>query len=211
MCLTDRRAVLFGAALAVVGCAEAQQAETAQTLTAPEMEGPFFPVDVNIERDVDLTRLAGRSARAAGQIIQVRGRVVDVNGQPISGAQLELWQANAAGRYAHPEDPAEAALDPNFQGYAILQTGADGVFAFTTVKPGAYNSPVGVRTPHLHWKIAAGARQLSTQMYFPGEAQNETDALMRAMGDPARTLIAESAQAHEAGAQGYAWTVVLPA
>jgi protocatechuate 3,4-dioxygenase beta subunit len=211
MCFTDRRAILLGAATLVVGCARAQQAETAPTLTPPEMEGPFYPVDTHVERDVDLTRLTGRTERAAGQIIEVRGRVVDVNGQPVSGAQLELWQANAAGRYAHPEDPAVAPLDPNFQGYAVLQTGADGAFSFTSVKPGAYNSPVGVRTPHLHWRIGAGARRLSTQMYFPGEAQNETDGLMRAMGDPVRTLIAASAAAQEAGAQAFEWNVVLPA
>jgi len=206
---THRRAVLLGAAGLAAACADARQAETAQTPTPAEMAGPFFPVDTAIENDIDLTRLAGRSERAAGQVIEVRGRVVDARGAPITNARLELWQANAAGRYAHPEDPATQPLDPNFQGYALMQTGADGVFRFTTVKPGAYNSPVGIRTPHLHWKVAAGTRVLTTQMYFPGEAQNETDGLMRAMGDPARALIAASATAQEQGALGYAWTIVL--
>ena len=211
MSLLHRRALVLGAAGLAAACTEARHAETAQTPTPAEMAGPFSPVDTNVERDVDLTRLAGRTERATGQIIQVRGRVIDARGAPIENARLELWQANAAGRYAHPEDPATAALDPNFQGYAILQTGADGAFSFTTVKPGAYNSPVGMRTPHLHWKVAAGARELTTQMYFPGEAQNQTDSLMRAMGDPARSLIAESAPASEQGALGFAWTLVLPA
>lgn len=208
MCLTDRRAVLLGAAGLITACAQNQ---TASGQTPAEMEGPFFPVDTSIERDVDLTRLSGRTERASGQVIEVRGRVVDARGAAVAHAQLELWQANAAGRYAHPEDPATAPLDPNFQGYALLQTGADGAYAFTTVKPGAYNSPVGVRTPHLHWKIGAGARTLTTQMYFPGEAQNETDTLMREMGDPVRMLIAERASAREQGAQAYSWTIVLPA
>ncbi len=207
MCLTDRRTVLLGAAGLAAACAQGQ---TAPGLTPAETAGPFFPVDTNVERDVDLTRLAGRSERAAGQVIEVRGRVVDARGAAIANAQLELWQANAAGRYAHPDDPATAPLDPNFQGYALLQTG-NGAFAFTTIKPGAYNSPVGVRTPHLHWKIAAGARTLTTQMYFPGEAQNETDSLMREMGDPVRMLIAERASAREQGAEAYSWTIVLPA
>lgn len=211
MCFTDRRAILLGAAVFAAGCADARQAETAQTPTPAEMEGPFFPPDTAIENDVDLTRLAGHSERAAGQVIEVRGRVLDARGAPITGAKLELWQANAAGRYAHPEDPATQPLDPNFQGYALLQTGADGAFSFTTIKPGAYNSPIGVRTPHLHWKIGAGAHVLTTQMYFPGEAQNETDGLMRAMGDPVRSLIAASAAAQEAGAQGFTWDVVMAA
>lgn len=207
MCLTDRRTVLLGAAGLVAACAQGQ---TAPGLTPAEIAGPFFPLDTNIERDVDLTRLAGRSERAAGQVIEVRGRVVDARGAPVANAQLELWQANAAGRYAHPDDPATAPLDPNFQGYALLQTG-NGAFAFTTIMPGAYNSPVGVRTPHLHWKISAGARTLTTQMYFPGVAQNETDALMREMGGPVRMLIAERASAREQGAEAYSWTIVLPA
>lgn len=211
MQLVHRRAVLLGAAGLASACAPAQHAETAQTPTPAETEGPFFPVSTNIERDIDLTRLAGRTERAAGQVIEVRGRVINVRGEPIRGAQLELWQANAAGRYSHPNDPATAPLDPNFQSYALMQTDANGVFSFTTIKPGAYNSPIGVRTPHLHWKVANGARRLTTQMYFPGEATNETDGLMRRMGDPVRSLIAESAAAQEQGAQGFSWTVVLPA
>lgn len=205
MCFTRRRTLALGAAGLAAACAQGQ------AVTPAEMAGPFYPVNTDVERDIDLTRLAGRTERAAGQVIEVHGRLVDARGRPIAGARVELWQANAAGRYAHPEDPATAPLDPNFQGYAALRTWADGGFAFTTIKPGAYNSPVGVRTPHLHWRIRAGARALTTQMYFPGEAQNETDGLMRQMGEPARLLIAEAVQAQEAGAQGFSWTVVLPA
>jgi protocatechuate 3,4-dioxygenase beta subunit len=159
--------------------------------------------------DVDLTRLAGHSERASGQVIEVRGRLVDAGGAPIANAQIELWQANAAGRYAHPRDTSAAALDPNFQGYALLRTGADGGFNLTSIKPGAYSTAGQMRTPHLHWKFAAGARRLTTQMYFPGEALNDSDMLIRRMRDP-RALIAAAGGADEAGALGFDWTVVLP-
>lgn len=195
------------AALLLPGCARAQ---TAIARTPSQTEGPFYPVNTAIERDADLTRLAGRSARALGQVIEVAGRVVDTSGAPISGARLELWQANAAGRYAHPGDDSSAPLDANFQGYALLQTDAAGRFNVMSIQPGAYGAGRGRRTPHLHWKVESGVRQLTTQMYFPGEALNESDGILRRSSD-SRALIAESAAANEAGALGYAWTIVLPA
>ena len=208
MRLTRRSALgSVSAALLLPGCARAQ---TAVVRTPTQVEGPFFPVDTAIERDADLTRLAGRSERALGQVIELAGRVIDTNGAPIGGARLELWQANAAGRYMHPRDTGAAPLDPNFQGYALLQTDAAGRFNVVSIKPGAYGDGLGRRTPHLHWKIESGARRLTTQMYFPGEALNESDALMRRAAD-ARVLIAETAAGQEAGAMALAWTIVLPA
>lgn len=210
-CRLSRRGLVIGAS-AVVAVACTEKAGAAG-VTPAETEGPFFPVDTRIENDADLTRLAGRSERAAGRVIEFLGRVLDANGKPIAGARIDLWQANAAGRYAHPGDAGnKAALDPNFQGYALLTSGADGGFRVMTIKPAGYNVPqIGVRTPHLHWKIAAGARRLTTQSYFPGEPQNETDGLMRAMGERSRALIARSGAASEPGALGFAWDVVLPA
>jgi protocatechuate 3,4-dioxygenase beta subunit len=207
MRLSRRTALVTAGALLLPGCARAQ---TALARTPAQTEGPFFPVDTAIERDADLTRLAGRSARALGQVIEVAGRVIDANGAPVSGARLELWQANAAGRYAHPRDTSAAPLDANFQGYALLETDAAGRFTIVSVKPGAYGDGRGRRTPHLHWKVVSGARRLTTQMYFPGEALNESDAILRRSGD-AHALIAEAADAAEAGALGLAWTIVLPA
>ncbi|MGQ0532348.1 MAG: dioxygenase family protein [Caulobacteraceae bacterium] len=205
----SRREILTraGAGMLTAGCAAA---ETGLQATPPETEGPFFPVNTAVERDADLTRLAGRSARATGQVIEVRGRLLDSTGAPILGAEVELWQANAAGRYTHPRDTSSAPLDPNFQGYALLRTGADGGFSIISIKPGAYRTGGQLRTPHLHWKFANGARRLTTQMYFPGEALNENDMLIRRMGD-ARPLIAEAGAVAEAGALGFDWVVVLPA
>ncbi len=206
------RRLVLGAAGATFAAAMAERALAAAP-TPGETEGPFFPRDTNVERDADLTRLAGRNARAAGQVIEFEGRVLDSTGKPIAGARVELWQANAAGRYAHPGDAGNTApLDPNFQGYALLTTGAGGAFRLTTIKPAGYNVPaIGVRTPHLHWKIEAGARKLTTQSYFPNEPQNDTDALMRRMGPPVRDLIARTATAKEEGALAFAWDIVLPA
>lgn len=207
----SRRLVL--GATGVAFAAAAAERALAAALTPAETEGPFFPRDTNGERDADLTRLAGRSARAAGQVLEFEGRVLGAAGKPVAGARIELWQANAAGRYAHPGDAGnKAPLDPNFQGYALLTSGPDGAFRLTTIKPAGYNVPaIGVRTPHLHWKIEAGRRRLTTQSYFPNEPQNDTDALMRRMGAPARDLIARAAKPTEPGAIAFAWDVVLPA
>jgi protocatechuate 3,4-dioxygenase beta subunit len=91
----------------------------------------------------------------------------------------------------------------------LLQTGADGRFSVTTIRPGGYDVPsIGRRTPHFHWKFAAGPTQLTTQSYFPGEPQNESDPLMQAMGEPARLLIAREGAAGAEG-PGYDWDVVL--
>jgi protocatechuate 3,4-dioxygenase beta subunit len=211
MPLSRRRALSVLSASALAACiARVEGEERGGEATPAQTEGPFFPVDTDIERDADLTRLAGRSERAAGQIIELRGRVLDRNGGPISGARLDVWQANAAGRYAHPGDAANTApLDPNFQGYAHLVTGEDGAFSLITVRPGGYDvRGVGRRTPHIHWKAEAGGLRLTTQMYFPGEPQNGADAILRQVRDPA-LVIARPEAAAEAGALGYVWNIIL--
>src|SRR5512134_286454 len=84
--------------------------------------GPFYPVTRPLDADADLTRIQGRAQRAEGQVIHLMGRVLDAKGAPIAGARLEIWQANAKGRYAHPADRNPAALDPNFQGFGAQLT-----------------------------------------------------------------------------------------
>jgi protocatechuate 3,4-dioxygenase beta subunit len=212
MLITKRRALTLLSASALAACAAQVDPEEA-ALTPAETEGPFFPEDTSAEHDVDMTRLAGRSERAAGQVIEMRGRVLGPNGQPVSGARVQLWQANAAGRYAHSRDAGNAApLDPNFQGYAVVQTGADGRFSFTTIKPGGYMvAEQGPRTPHMHWKIAVGGHELTTQSYFPGEPANEADFLIRAMpADQVPRLIAAAGPAGAEGALGFDWDAIVP-
>ena len=106
--------------------------------------------------------------------------MTDEDGAPVAGAVVDVWQANAAGRYAHERDPNPAPLDPNFQGWAIITADDEGRFRFKTIKPGAY--PVGggwTRPPHIHFKVARrGYREITTQMYFPGEPLNDVDRLI---------------------------------
>lgn len=212
MMITRRRTLALLGASALTACAAEVDPgdETALAATPREIEGPFFPENTRVESDVDLTRLTGRGERAAGQVIEVRGRVLGPNGQPIAGARVQLWQANAAGRYAHSADAGNPApLDPNFQGYAVTKSDADGAFRFTTVKPGGYLVARQSRTPHLHWKIAANGRELTTQSYFPEETANNTDFLIRAMQSDPRLLIARAGTSSAEGALGYDWDVVM--
>jgi protocatechuate 3,4-dioxygenase beta subunit len=215
MHLSRRRALSLLSASTLAACAARVEGgeHHAHTATPGETEGPFYPDDTNIERDADLTRLSGRSERAAGQVIEVRGRVLGLDGRPISGARVELWQANAGGRYDHPSDAANPApLDPNFQGYAVVEAGAEGEFGFTTIRPGGYLvDRQGPRTPHFHWKIHAGGRDLTTQSYFPDEPANETDFVIRAMRADVRHLIARAGAPGAEGAPGFDWDVIMTA
>lgn len=148
--------------------------------TPPETEGPFYPVTPQDDKDFDLTQVTGRKGVAQGKHIMVTGRVMDMRGQPIPQATVEIWQANAKGRYRHPRDPNPAPLDPNFQGWAIVLTDKHGEFRFKTVMPGAYPASKNwMRPPHIHFKVAKeGYANLTTQMYFPNEALNENDLLL---------------------------------
>lgn len=203
----SRRGIIggIGATAALAGTA------AAATVTPAETEGPFFPRRKPFDTDTDLTQVTGRPQRATGEVIEVRARVLDAAGQPVNGAHVEVWQCNAAGRYAHPADRSGQPLDPNFQGYGRVQTGPDGWFRIVTIRPAAYKVPENgqVRTPHIHYKIAGRRTRLTTQMYFPGEPLNETDFLIKAMkADPA-TLIARANADGEGGIKSYLWDIVL--
>ncbi|ANY21252.1 Protocatechuate 3,4-dioxygenase beta chain [Tsuneonella dongtanensis] len=177
----------------------------AQTMTATSDMGPFFPVSYRGETDADLTRVDGGSGRAKGQVIEVMGRVLDRFGKPIPGAKLDIWQANAAGRYAHPQDPAIMPLDPNFQGFASIHTGTDGSWKMLTVKPGSYASPIGERPPHIHMDVVGRDYRGVYQMYFPeDEEANKRDSLYKTLGDGAPSSIARGLGDHR-----YGWDIVL--
>jgi len=208
MLITKRHLVAGAAALA--GAAAAARAAALVPTSAQEL-GPFYPVLQPADHDADLTRLQGRNGVALGQPINVIGRIVDLNGNPIRNAQVELWQCNAAGRYDHPGDRANpAALDPNFQGFARLATDADGQFKFRSVKPKDYDTPIGRRTPHIHFSIDGHAERLVTQMYFPNEPLNDIDFLLK-NADPKQSVIAEAIDplSGDPRALAFRWTVVL--
>jgi len=206
--IISRRHLVIGAAAVVSASAAKTQKLVA---TSAQDLGPFYPILRPTDHDADLTRIAGRSGAAAGRPINVIGRIVDVKGNPISNAQVDLWQCNAAGRYAHPGDNANpAALDPNFQGFARLASDRDGQFKFRSVKPKDYDTPIGRRTPHIHFAIDGRAERLVTQMYFPGEPLNDIDFLLK-NASPRESVIAEAIDplSGDPDAMAFRWTVVL--
>lgn len=207
MLVTRRHLMVGAAAVAGVSAAKAQPLVS----TSSQVLGPFYPIVRPSDHDADLTRVKGRQGTAMGQPINVIGRIVDLQGKPIRGARVELWQCNAAGRYDHPGDRANpAALDPNFQGFARLATDRDGQFKFRSVKPKDYDTPIGRRTPHIHFSIDGHAERLVTQMYFPDEPLNEIDFLLK-NAEPKQSVIAEKIDRLSGDPQALAfrWTVVL--
>jgi len=170
-------AVLSGAAVS------AALASSPQRATAPVGEGPFYPINGQTERDYDMTRVEGAAGRAKGDIILVQGRVLDDTGKPVSGALVDVWQANAAGRYDHEKDPSTAPIDPNFQSWAQVRADSEGAYSFLTIKPGAYPAEEKwVRPPHIHFKVSKrGYHEITTQMFFEGEPLNDIDNLYLAV------------------------------
>lgn len=196
-----------GLASAGLVMATGARALQSRPLTAESPMGPFFPLSVPTDSDADLTMIKGHSKRALGQVIEIRGRVLDMKGNPISGARLDLWQANAAGRYAHPADPATAPLDPDFQGFASVVSNSNGDWRIITIKPAGYNSPIGHRPPHIHFDIRGRTHRNIAQLYFPEDAEgNAKDLLYKALAADASTSVA----VRDAGnPNAYAWDVVL--
>jgi len=170
----SRRHLLLGAA-GLAGASRAFGEEALRHVTADDAMGPFYPLSQPKDHDFDLSLVTGHKARALGRLLYVSGRVVNPRGEPVANAVLEIWQSNAAGRYAHPGDTSAAPLDPNFQGYARIRSGPDGSYRLKTVQPGLYDT----RTRHIHFDVRGKASRLITQMYFEGEAANETDPLLK--------------------------------
>ena len=154
--------------------------------TLSEITGPRFdPALVGVAA-CDLTRQ--HSGEPLGERIMVSGRVVDEDGEAIAGTLVEIWQANAAGRYRHRMDQHDAPLDPNFTGSGQSVTDADGQYRFVTIKPGAYpwrNHANAWRPAHIHFSVfgPAFATRLVTQMYFPGDPLLAFDPIYNCTAD----------------------------
>lgn len=152
--------------------------------TLSELTGPAYG-DVAIgELDDDLTRQY--AGEPLGERIVVSGRVLGADGRPLRGQLIEIWQANAAGRYRHGVDTHDAPLDPNFSGAGRCLTDDDGTYRFVTVKPGAYpwgNHPNAWRPQHIHLSLFGRAftERLVTQMYFPGDPLFEYDPILNSI------------------------------
>src|SRR4051794_25166594 len=188
-------------------------------LLPEELHDPTGPVfgESDVEPlDSDLTRQHG--GEPLGERIIVTGRVLDSGGKPIKDTLVEVWQANAAGRYAHDVDRHPAPLDPNFTGAGRCLTDGEGNYRFLTVKPGAYpwrNHPNAWRPAHIHFSVfgRAFADRLVTQMYFPGDPLFEFDPISQSVRDPAARRRMVSAFDWETTtpewALGYTFDIVL--
>jgi len=152
-------------------------------LTPRQGEGPFYPVAMPPDSDANLLDNGGL-AYTQGQPVWLEGSVRNPRGEPIAGAQVEIWQCDMDGHYDHPGDGARA--DRAFQGFGKLVVGADGRYRFRTIRPAAYSG----RTPHIHVKVRLGTRNLlTTQLYVRGESGNERDFLWRRLATDDRDAL----------------------
>jgi protocatechuate 3,4-dioxygenase alpha subunit len=161
--------------------------------TTSQTVGPFFGIGLNL---LQISDLAGSGAQ--GERFTLEGRVLDANREPVPDAMLEIWQANASGKYAHEEDTQNKPLDPAFRGFGRVATDQHGVFRFSSIKPGAVPSPRGVmQAPHLAVSVFMRGLliQLATRVYFPDEAANATDPILSLVPAARRgTIIAKKAE-----------------
>ncbi|WP_219471221.1 protocatechuate 3,4-dioxygenase subunit beta [Nonomuraea rhizosphaerae] len=183
---------------------------------AIELTSPVFGHDEVGALDNDLTRQ--HEGEPIGERVIVTGRILDSSGRPVRDTLVELWQANAAGRYAHELDQHPAPLDPNFTGAGRCLTDSDGRYRFVTIKPGAYpwrNHHNAWRPAHLHFSVFGRAftERLVTQMYFPGDPLMAFDPIYRSIPDEAsrqRLISAFSMDLTEPEwALGYTFDIVL--
>jgi len=159
-------------------------------ITPPQILGPFYPLSEPPDLAADLARPLGSVADAAGQLLYLTGQVFTRCGEPVAHVRIEIWQANAAGKYRHPSDANPAPLDPNFKGFAQLTTDAAGRYAFRTIKPGGYPTPEGeIRPPHIHFTVDGRLDRLVTQLYFAGEPENHTDRWLNSLPEPERLIV----------------------
>jgi protocatechuate 3,4-dioxygenase beta subunit len=181
-----------------------------------EITGPVLGHERVTEADADLT--TRHEGEPLGQRIIVTGRILDSNGQPIPDTLVEIWQANAGGRYRHDRDRWPAPLDPNFDGVGRAMTDAEGRYRFTTIKPGSYpwrNHDNAWRPAHIHFSLfgLAFTQRLVTQMYFPDDPLFALDPIFNSIPDPAgrQRLIStfDINQTVPEWAQGYSFDLVL--
>ncbi|MEU1372537.1 protocatechuate 3,4-dioxygenase subunit beta [Streptomyces triculaminicus] len=183
---------------------------------AVELAAPLFGARDVGPLDADLTRQ--HLGEPIGERITVSGRVLDGRGRPVRGQLVELWQANAAGRYAHRLDDRRAPLDPHFTGTGRCLTDDSGRYRFTTIRPGAYpwaSHPHSWRPAHLHFSLfgTAFTQRLVTQMYFPNDPLLPYDAIRNALpdADARRRLVAvyDPDLNEPELSLGYHWDIVL--
>lgn len=153
--------------------------------TPAQMMGPFYPEDLPLDHDNDLTRVRGATGTAEGKITELSGRLLDVNGAPIRATRIEIWQCDARGLYHHPRDRA-GTRDDSFQGFGHAVTDNDGRYRFRTIRPVPYPG----RTPHIHVAVRSDFDEpFVTQLYVQGEPRNAGDGLFNSIPAEQRRLV----------------------
>jgi protocatechuate 3,4-dioxygenase, beta subunit len=148
--------------------------------TASQTEGPFFPDKLPLDTDNDLLILNDKITPAVGEITHLTGRVLDRKGNPLRNVVVEIWQCDHHGAYLHSRSSNSEKRDGNFQGFGRFLTGSTGEYYFRTIKPVPYPG----RTPHIHFKIRKGDKELlTTQCYVDGHPGNERDGIYRSLRD----------------------------
>lgn len=171
--------------------------------TPSQTVGPYFSLGMAWLTTTDLAKDA-----SAGERIVVAGCVWDGDGKPIPDSVLEVWQANASGKYTHPDDPQDTPIDPGFTGFGRIPTDTEGRFRFVTIKPGATpGSDNTLQAPHIAVTLFMRGlgRQLTTRIYFSDEPANGEDPILGRIEEPARreTLIARRIP----GTNEYRWDI----
>lgn len=180
--LSRREAAALVALPCIWGIARAQSTAVRRA-TPAQTEGPFYPVQVQRQMDGDLLQ-NGALHYALGQPAWVEGSVTDLQGKPIGQALVEIWQCDQEGHYHHPRDRGHA--DPAFRGFGRVAADASGAWRFHTIRPAPYTG----RTPHIHFKVKLGARELlTTQLYVEGDPHNARDGLWRSLSPEERALV----------------------
>lgn len=182
-----------------------------------ELTGPAYGTSVISEFDHDLTKNGIKNGPPLGEKIVVAGKVLDDNGKPIPNTLVEIWQANAAGKYIHKADTHDAPLDPNFYGGGRVLTDKEGNYKFYTIKPGAYpwgNHENAWRPAHIHFSLFGDniCSRLVTQMYFPNDPLFKYDPIFQSVPEQARHLLVSdfSLDLTESGiCLGYEFNIVL--
>lgn len=170
------RGLGFGAALFTVPGLFAEQL----VRTPAQTEGPFYPDHLPLDTDNDLLVINDGLAPAVGEVTYVSGRVLDSRGDPVRGALVEIWQCDANGAYLHTGTGNRDKRDQQFQGFGRFLTGSSGEYLFRTIKPVPYPG----RTPHIHYKIKRGGKELlTTQCYIKGHPKNQTDGIWKSIKD----------------------------
>jgi protocatechuate 3,4-dioxygenase beta subunit len=179
--LPGRRAFLGGLALGAAAFTTRGLFAEELMRTPRQTEGPFYPDKLPLDTDNDLLIVNDSITPAVGTVTHLTGRVLDLKGNPVRNALVEIWQCDNKGVYLHSADSGRRANDKNFQGFGRFLTSTSGEYYFRTIKPVPYPG----RTPHIHFKIKRGGKELlTTQCYIKGEPGNARDGIFRSLRNP---------------------------